>query len=274
MKSKYTAKVAFLSLLICIGVSLSSKAQVIAGTLPSGGYIINPNMNFSIANDNEDTTGAFDLNCDNIPDISFQLIRGQVSIDGANSIFLYVHNPVYSICSDTNSFSIKQVNFYSMGDIMNCTSSFGFTNDTIYKLGDYGCFGCMGPWSIFEKYIAWNDGVNTGWIKVTFDLLGSGGAAPITFSSNEYLTYCNPNAIDEMINGSGLTILPNPTMDGVLKLEYKGVIKSVDVFNSVGQKLNVVFDGAKLTLPAEKGVYILTIKDSSGKFMNRKVIRD
>ena len=122
-------------------------------------------------------------------------------LNGENAVFLYVHNPIYSICADTNSSWIRRINIYALADTINCNGSFAFTNDTIYKLGDYGCFGCIGPWSISEKYIAYSNGVNTGWIKVTYDLMDGGTAAAITFSSNEFLTYCNPNSVDD-INGN------------------------------------------------------------------------
>ena len=82
-----------------------------------------------------------------------------------------------------------------------------FTNDTIYKLGDYDS-GCMGPWSISDKYIACSNGVSAGWIKVTFDLMDSSGPSAITFSSNEFLTYCNPNSIDDLNGDTGFEI-PN-----------------------------------------------------------------
>ena len=78
------------------------------------------------------------------------------------------------------------------------------------------------------------------------------------------------------------SLLPQMNMVGLIPLKSvlttdplpTVVIKSVNVFNSVGQKLNVVFDGIKLTLPSEKSVYILTIQDATGSIINRKVIRD
>ncbi len=272
MKTKYAS--IFALALILVSSIISSKAQVIAGTIPVGGYIVDPNFNFSIVNVNEDTTGSIDLNCDNIPDLTFQLIRGETAIDGANSVFMYVHNPIYNVCSDTNSFAIKQPNYYSIGDTLNCSGSFAFTNDTIYNLGDYGCFGCIGPWSIFEKYIAYSNGVNTGWLKVTFNVMDGGGSAAITFSMNEFLIYCNPNSVDDIDNLKPFNIIPNPTTDGIVKLEYKGKINSVEVFNSVGQKVNFVFENSKIILPNEKGIYIVRIKDESGNLISRKVIRD
>ena len=272
MKTKYSS--IFALILIFLAGFNSSKAQVIAGTIPAGGYTVDPNMSFSVVNFNEDTTGSIDLNCDNIPDMTLQLYKGQTAIDGENAVFLYVHNPIYSICADTNSSSIRRINVYALADTINCNGSFAFTNDTIYKLGDYGCFGCIGPWSISEKYIAYSNGINTGWIKVTYDLMDGGTAAAITFSSNEFLTYCNPNSVDDMNGNNGFQIIPNPTTDGIVNLQYKGKINSVEVFNSIGQKVEVAVENTKLTLPNEKGIYFVRFKDEAGNLISRKVVRD
>ena len=272
MKTKYSS--IFLLILIFLAGFNSSKAKVIAGDIPpGGGYIVDPRISFSVVNYDTDTTGSIDLNCDNIPDLTFKLFKGQTAY-GGNVVFLYVHNPVYSICSDTNSFGVKRINIYDLGDPLDCNMSFTYTNDTIYKLGDYGCFDCVGPWTIFEKYIAYSNGVSAGWIKVTFDLMDSGGPSAITFSSNEFLTYCNPNSVDDINGNKGFEIIPNPTTDGIVNLQYKGKINSVEVFNSIGQKVEVAVENTKLTLPNEKGIYFVRFKDEAGNLISRKVVRD
>lgn len=253
----------------------SVMGQVIAGIVPSGGYVVNPNLNFTVIDIFDDTTGTLDLNCDIIPDMTIQLVKGATAIDGANSIYLYVNNPTYSICSDTVTNSLKLVNYYNSGDVLNCSGAVSWGTDTIYKLGDYGCMVCPGPWTATDKYFAYNDGLNTGWIKVSFDLIDNGGAtAPITFSMNEFLTYCNPNSIDENSIENELQIGPNPTADGKINLQLKGKISDVEVYNSIGQKVDFTLEETELILPDVKGVYVVKVKNSIGRSFSKSVVRN
>lgn len=274
MKTKLTTIAKLFMLFFAILGSVSMQAQVIAGNVPLGGYAVNPNLNFSILNIYDDTTGTLDLNCDNIPDLEVQMIKGPTAIDGPNLIYLYVLNPAYSVCADTLPGIINQVNYYNAGDALNCTGSLSWGNDTIFKLGDYGCLGCFGPWTITDKYFAYTDGNQTGWLKVSFDLMDSGGPLPITFSMNEFLAYCYPNSIDENSGELNFQISPNPTVDGKINLQYKGSISEIVVYNSIGQKVDFLLSGTELFLPETKGVYVVKIKNSSGNYLSKSVVRN
>ncbi len=249
--------------------------QVIAGITPSSAYAVNPNLNLSVVTIDDDTTGTLDLNCDNIPDLAIQLIKGFTAVDGASSVYLYILNTDYSICADTISGMISLVKYYNDGDVIHCNGGFSWGTDTIYRLGDYGCMACQGPWTISNKYFAYNDGTSIGWMKVSFDLVDNGGTTVgVTCSMTEFISYCNPNSIDENSIDNELQIGPNPTADGKINLQYKGKISEVEVYNSIGQKVDFTLDETELILPDVKGVYVVKVKNSMGRSFSKSVVRN
>ena len=176
---------------------------------------------------------------------------------------------VFSIsCIKTN-----KVKYYEAGDTINCNGFYSWGNDTLYKLGDYGCLNCYGPWTVADKYFAYTDGVNVSWVKVSFDIMDGATSAPISFSMTEFLTYCNPTSVDENLNESDLVLSPNPTVDGKINIQTISSIVEIEVYNSIGQKVDFRFDEKELTLPEVKGVYIVKIKNSTGRYLSKSVVR-
>lgn len=273
MKTSLRFKLYGIFFLLLIGAN-NLKAQVIAGVIPPGGYTVNPGYDFSVVMVDDDTSGTLDLNCDNIPDMEVRLVRGLTAADQPNLAFLHVINPVYSICAGSNSGIGKIVNYYDAGNAINCSGPFSWQVDTVFILGNYGCLVCNGPWTLNDKYFAYNDGVNTGWIKISFDVMDAGGSLPITLRMNEYLTYCIPNSIDENSLENDFRISPNPTVDGKINLQYKGSIAEIVVYNSIGQKVDFLLSGTELFLPETKGVYVVKIKNSSGNYLSKSVVRN
>ena len=261
-------------LFLLLIVTNSARGQVIAGAIPAGGYIVDPGFNFSVVIVDDDTSGTLDLNCDNIPDMAVSLFRGLTAVDQANVVSLHVLNSAYSICAGPNSGLGKVVNYYDSGTVVDCSGSFSWQVDSLFILGNYGCLVCNGPWTINDKYFAYNDGTNIGWIKVSFDVMDAGGSLPITLRMNQYLTYCLPNSVDENSIENDFQISPNPTVDGKVNLLYKGSIAEIEVYNSIGQKVDYLLSGNELFLPETKGVYVVKIRKSNGRQLSKSVVRN
>jgi hypothetical protein len=218
MKIKFTLIAICLVIFLFPGSNYVS-GQPVAGAIPVGGYIVNPNYYFTIVNVDDDSTGTLDLNCDNVPDMAIQIIKGNTAVDGANQVLLHVYNLSYQVCADTLPNKTNKVKYYEAGDTINCNGFYSWGSDTLYKLGDYGCLNCYGPWTVADKYFAYSDGINVSWVKVSFDIMDGATSAPISFAMTEFLTYCNPTSVDENLNESDLVISPNPTVDGKINIQ-------------------------------------------------------
>ncbi len=261
-----------LCLLLCIGNQVA-QSQVRAGVIPPGAYAVNPGINLTVVNVFQDTTVAVDMNCDVIPDFEFQLIKGDVAVDGTNYIFLRVNNPSFEICSDTLSGTIRIVDYFNATDILNCIGGYSWANDSIYILGEFGGFGVFGPSAVSSLYFAYRNGGHIGWMRVTFDLVDGGGINTITFLLTEYINYCNPNEIDELKNETNLEIFPNPTSDCLVKLKFSEDINQVELYNLLGEKVKYILNKkSEILLPEAKGFYFVKVSDRKGRFSIKKIV--
>ena len=167
----------------------STYSQVFAGSGYSGLYISDPNVNLSVSTVGNTVSGMIDLNCDSFADIRVDLHRGATMVDAPNTAYLFVLNPAFEICGDTGLTLLRNVNYFNFGDSLICPSSSYWANDTIYKLGNFGCMDCTGPFSVSNLFIAYRN-ISTsqiGWIKISFDL---NDPSPIELTIPEALSPC------------------------------------------------------------------------------------
>lgn len=173
-------------------------SQIIAGSGAAGQIISNPSVNLSNHVIGSTASAFFDLNCDSVADMRVDLIKGATAVDGANSAYLYVLNPAFEVCADTGNFFITPVNFYNGADTLYCTGTNNWANDTIYKLGDYGCMDCTGPYTATNKFIAYRNTATSqiGWIKIVMDLTDGGShSLPVTLSIPQILSPCDKTSL-------------------------------------------------------------------------------
>lgn len=251
----------------------SAQSQVRAGVIPPGAYAFNPGINLTVVSVFEDTTVSVDMNCDVTPDFTFQLIRGDIAVDGTNYIFLRVNNPLFEICADTLSGTIRIVDYFNVTDLIDCIDGYSWANDSIYILGDFGGFGPFGPSAASGLFFAYRSGGQIGWMRVTFNLVDVGGINTITFSLTDYINYCNSNGIDEFKNETSLQIFPNPTSNRLVQLKFSEVINKVELYNLLGQKItNVSNNKSEILLPEAKGFYFVKVYDNRGRYSIKKVV--
>lgn len=198
-------KITFLTLIANILLIGTVSSQIIAGSASAGLIISNPNVSLSNPSMSSTVADVVDLNCDNIPDMKVELYKGATAIDGANYAWLYILNPAYEICSDTGAFSFLTPKYYNLADTLNCSGSYSWNNDTLYHLGNYGCMLCPGPYSISSQYIAYKNTSTsqTGWIKISFNLIDGGGfTTPVTLSIPEVLSPCTNTEVEYSNSGT------------------------------------------------------------------------
>lgn len=261
-----------LCFLLCVGNQIA-QSQVRAGVIPPGAYAFNPGINLTVVSVFQDTTAGVDMDCDVIPDFEFQLIRGEVAVDGTNYIFLRVNNPSFEICADTLSGTIHIADYFNVTDPIDCIDGYSWANDTIYILGEFGGFGAFGPSAVSGLYFAYRNGGQIGWMRVTFNLVDVGGINTITFSLTEYINYCNPNEIDELKNQTNLEIFPNPTSDCLVKLKFSEEINQVELYNLLGEKVKFISNNkSEILLPEARGFYFVKVSDRKGRFSIKKIV--
>lgn len=252
----------------------TANAQTNAGAVPGGMSITNPNVNLSVSTSMNATGMAFDVDCDGNPDLMATLWKGTTAIDIPNEARLERLNPNIEICGDTGVLSIAKQ--YVNGDPLLCMGSEDWRPDTMHLVANYGCFLCPGPWDATDTYIAYRIGTQIGWIKMSYNIndLGSGTQA-ITFDINEVLSPCTPNSLSDPNPAPALTVYPNPSDNGTLRIESSESIAQVEVLNLMGQRLQLTpLSHNELTLPQESGLYVLRISGKKGSVWTRKVLRN
>jgi hypothetical protein len=187
----------------------TTSAQIIAGDTALGQVISDPLVDMTISSSFEGQSSFIDLDCDSIADVEVELYKSATAIDGANTAYLNVLNPLFEICADTNLINSRYtVNYYNEADTLVCLDSNDWQNDTIYRLGDYGCMGCQGPWAVDTSYISYRNTATgqQGWMKIYFDLYDGGGwGLPITLSVSEVLSPCENTDLNDSIDNDPIS---------------------------------------------------------------------
>lgn len=252
------------------------KSQITAGEIPINTIVSNPNVNLSVNAAGQLSSGSIDVDCDSIVDLSIELYKGYTVIDDANSVKLKVANSLFEIC-DSTALGGFGVNYYNYGDSLKCSDSVQWSNDSIYYMGSYGCMDCTGPFTINNLYIAFrkNDGVGIpqmGWFKVSFNLNDLGnGSNFITLSITEVLSLCNTNNVPK-IELNSVLLSPNPTSNGIIRLNYNGDIHKLELIDITGQLLATYNNKrTEIHLP-EKGLYFLKVWINKENYLLEKVI--
>lgn len=199
-------KKSILFLLLNIASINFAYSQIIAGTASAGLIISNPSVNFSVTSVGANGVREFDLNCDDIADMSVELYKGPTAIDGANMAYLHVLNAVFKVCADTGNMIPRKVNYYNLGDTLICPTNSNWYNDANIQLGNYGCMDCPGPFSVNNLFLAYKNSVTSqvGWIKISFNLIdGGSGSAPITLSIPQILSPCVTTSVSTTPSNTG-----------------------------------------------------------------------
>ncbi|HTL81121.1 MAG TPA: T9SS type A sorting domain-containing protein [Bacteroidia bacterium] len=255
---------------VILTTAISLKAQLNAGTAPGGMFITNPFVSASLTACSTSDSIAFDLNCDNVNDMSLWLYKGVTMIDGANMGLLYILNDSIEICKDTNgyysSFSGRP-HYFNNGDPIVQTNTDMWAHDSIYELGDYGCMGCTGPYSETNMYIGYRKGSNLSWMKISFSLSDGGSCTmAVTATISQILTPCNTSGVQQLSDGSSFSIYPNPfNGETTLRTDQPLDNATLIIENCFGQTVSRMenISGQSVSIPENDlpgGIYFLLIE--------------
>ncbi|MBL7891761.1 MAG: hypothetical protein JNL63_03965 [Bacteroidia bacterium] len=250
-------------------------AQLTAGEIPIGRTTSNPNINLTTSTTTTGVSGTIDLDCDGTMDLNVYLYKGKTSTDGPSYVYFKLKNSQYEICIDTVQYQIRT--YFQFGDTLKPVGSHKWSTDTMIYIGDYGGFLIFGPSKITDEYIAFRQKTGTktlGWIKITFNIEDGGNdTKPITLSITEILRVCLPSTIKQISPNMKFEVTPNPSTDGNLCLKYKAQLKRLELVNTLGQSSFLSNDSYRITLPNEKGLYIIRAWDVNDNYSQSKVIR-
>lgn len=246
-------------------------AQLIAGTVPSGAVLATPNTILAV------TVGAdsigIDLNCDMVDDLRFVVSYGSSLDEIPNSAGFTVLDSTIRFCMDTTpGLPLPMIALHDAGDTLNCSGSFSWSADQSVYLGYYGCTCPPAPEQEFDRYIHYQFGSQEGWIKVSFDL--NNFSAPIQAEVHEFTSWCVATEVTEEVSNPTIRCYPNPSLDGLVRVETPLAIRQVTVYDTKGA---LVRQGALsnnlMELPEQPGLYLLVFEDQNGKTFLHKAIR-
>lgn len=262
-----------LTVIFCLTDEHNLTAQIItAGSIPSGMYTNNPNVNVSVTICGTDDSASFDINCDNIADMQIKLHKGYTVVDGANSALLFVLNDTIEMSKDTGNFSGWNgiLHYYNFGDTLTPAAASLWSTDTLYQFGYCGCMGCVGPCSENNMYIAYRKASQIGWIKISFNLSDMGSCTvPITVSIPSVLAPCSSIGVEQLANKTKVHINPNPfSAETVLRTDNLLHNATLTVDNCFGQTVKQIknINGHTVLRSRENlasGLYFFRLKENN-----------
>jgi hypothetical protein len=247
------------------------QAQLIAGTVPPGAVGFNPNISMVIPN-GADSVG-FDLNCDMVDDLRVVLVFGASTIDTPNTVGFTSLDSTLQFCVDTvQGLPFPVTTLHDAGDTLTCPGPAVWSLNTNIWMGYYGCVCPQGPEEEYDRCVHYRMGAQEGWIKVSFDV--NNVATVIAVQIDSLSAFCTSTDIAEASELPALTCYPNPTLDGLLRVETQLNIRHVTVYDSKGTTVHKgPFLNQQVHLPEAPGLYFLIFEDQFGETIRHTALR-
>ncbi|MBK9175625.1 MAG: T9SS type A sorting domain-containing protein [Flavobacteriales bacterium] len=132
-------------------------------------------------------------------------------------------------------------------------------------LGDFGGFTAIGPVTIDNQYIAYRRGAQTGWIRLSFQV--QGGLSGVDMQVHQLLPLC-PGAmsVGDGTSASGISLFPNPSNGGPIRVESADALRSIDVLDATG-RIVAQYSGAirSILSPSNAGTYVVRAMHRDGR---------
>ena len=268
-------KICFSLVVVVLSISTQSLfSQVTAGSVPTGTSILYNVVDLSIDEVNEDTTTYIDIDGDGSPDIKIWFIKGDLTVDGTHEVTFFTIDNSFSFCVSPGQ--PRKTILYELGDTL-CNTLYEWGVDSVNNVG------CMGGWfcpidtsSVHDKYLAYRKNATgeIGWIKISMSLYSGWDQDTITFKIDELLVLYLGSSTKNVKDQVDFDAVPNPTLDGIFEVRYPEKISSIELFTPAGQLIKSYLpNDALLILPESKGLYILRVKDESGRIGIQKIVR-
>ena len=253
---------------LCILCPHVSTAQTVAGTLPSGANLQSPGLNMVVDTVEESRTETLDLNCDGQPDLAFTISFGYIALDAPSSAHLTVLNNDIEICGHEPMVSYHpQAIQHQSGDLLDCSGNNNWFTDTTITLGWWGGFVPLQPFTATNRYLAFREGSNVGWVRISYNVDQSLGA--VFLEVDELALFCMTNSVDNASFLPATLVYPNPVQAG-FTVDFGEVTSGITVrlISTMGREVlsetygqtNQVY----LTPNAAPGYYLLEISNEAG----------
>ena len=254
----------------------SLHAQTVAGTLPAGANVQNPNLYLEVDTINATMHESLDLDCDGQPDLTFGLNYGYLALDAPCIAEVEILHDQIEICGhfpwQSNS---PQATQYQVGDALSCNNGSNYWSDTIIYLGWYGGFIPQPPFSGTDSYLAFRSNGNVGWVRLSYNIDHTNDT--IFLQVDEVARYCLTNGMEDRTTAN-FQCYPNP-FENQLTIEADDAepITRVSLFNMMGK---LVYDEQSQPLTqlniqpkVASGVYLLQVTTASGQTGTQRIIR-
>ena len=162
--------------------------------------------------------------------------------------------------------------YYDMGELLDCTGDFDWQSDSINILGDFGGFFSMGPEGIESQFIAYRRGAQVGWIRVTFNVAGSGA---VQLQVLEVLPICPVTmGIASHDAPSFVTLFPNPGNGEPIHVQSADALRSIEVLDAAGRSI-AQYNGTvrMIAAPDVAGAYLVRVVHMDGRRSITRLVR-
>ena len=111
-------------------------------------------------------------------------------------------------------------------------------------------------------------------IDTFLTMFANADRTPILIASDTLQNILIPVGVNNIYNDEKISVSPNPTANGLVTVTTGvQIIGSIDVYNQHGSRVAVNFKKSgnvwQVELPQVKGVYLLVIKTSKGKWIKK-----
>lgn len=259
--------------LVVLLFSNQTKAQLVAGEIPSDRSIADLGIHLQANIAFTDTSAMIDVDCDSVPDIRAVLSQGNPFVDVPHACRLELLDHAIELCADSSVFDWR-TRYYGLGEALECTGTFDWHHGDMITLGDVGGFFATGPAQVFNAYIAFRKGGTVGWILLSFDLSPQVIGTPISMQISELLLTCSTTSIASQEMDLPFSIFPNPNHGGDIHIMDPAAVQRIEVSDLSG-KLIGTYVGNIRTIPAPDvaGSYIVCGYDRDDRRHIARMVR-
>lgn len=255
-------------LLPCSALLLSclpANAQLLAGEVPDGMNAMDVNLSIALTVPFTADSSSIEFDCDDFHDAKAVLYRGAPEVDGPNVAVLRFVDDDIEVCANMLTGFLQRPKYHTFGEALDCAGGFDWHAMDQIVLGDFGGFTATGPVTVTNQYIAYRRGPQIGWILLSFNV--QGGLNPVSMQVHQLLPLC-PGAmsVGEGRSASGITLFPNPSNGGPIRVESADAIRSIDVLDATGRSI-AQYNGAIRSVPSPgiAGTYVVRATHADGR---------
>jgi len=260
-----------LPIAVLLLISAPASAQLHAGEVPNGSSAYDVGIDIVLSTSFTMDSAAFEVDCDDQPDIWAVLIHGAPFIDAPNVAMLHMVDDDLEFCADLAPSFQQRPQYYAFDQPLDCTGDFDWQGGNEIVLGDFGSFTAIGPTTIDSMYVAYRRGTQVGWILLSFELADG---LTVRLQVHRVLPICpiTTSVIERL--AQTVALFPNPSDGQSIRVESSAALRSIEVLDPAG-RLVARHDGKVRTIPAPEvaGTYLVRATHADGRRSITRLVR-